>query len=312
MSALQNRPLAAPFVTVDPETGEGTLAIPMGGLPTGEAASPAFELVLSCPTAGMMFDILPCGVFQARRLRDGSGRIILWFDRIPSLDGRLLAFEMEVRTTFKGADFVAELVDDDLVVTFKNGARTLYGKKLHTQATGPVNADTTQYWTYPVRHVDASGRELYFQWEDTLAGPRLASVREGRRLLLVADRKETGRDLEGVEGLKDSPQRVVLFPDSAEQVTYTLTSMLAPTCRKHTIEVSGPGPAAVVYLLESRMIRLRKFEVSTRPSPGAGEDPPTSIHTETMEYEGNRIIRHTIQAGAGATPMVKEYAVPSA
>lgn len=312
MSAIQNRPLDAPFVTIDPETGEGTLAIPMGGLPTGEAASPAFELVLSCPTAGMVFDILPCGVFQARRLRDGSGRVMLWFDRIPSLAGRLLAFEMEMKTTFKGADFVAELVDDDLVVTFKNGARTLYGKKLRTQATGPVNADTTEYWTYPVRHVDASGRELHFQWEDTVAGPRLATVREARRLVLVAEREGTATDHEGVEGLLDSPQRVVLFPGSAEQVTYTLTSMPAPTCRRHTIAVSGPGAAATFYLLESRMIRLRKFEVSTQPSSGAAEDPPPSNHTETMEYEGNRITRHTVQAGAGATPVVKEYAVQSA
>ncbi|UVA81603.1 RHS repeat-associated core domain-containing protein [Pandoraea commovens] len=294
-------------ILISPQTGEGILRIPIAGLFADVIASPSLMLALSCKAHEGDLNIVPFGVMTVG-IAPSKDR----FTSLPLCDGRSLNFELESGDTFNGGDFLSERNGDDVVVYHKNGACETF---VVISAFGmPSTADAEcDGWVCPTRYVSPSGRSLKYEWKQFWEGPRVTAIDDDDGRILEVEWVKTKRTIGSTGKTASAFQKAILFPNSDQEVILTSTEVTTSFGFKQTIEVAGAtGSAKTIYYLENHDGQVAKFEVRRQtsvPSDKAG-DPAvveTSTHTESMEFNGNRIVKHTLSPGGGIAPLVESY-----
>ncbi|AKC70505.1 RHS repeat domain-containing protein [Pandoraea oxalativorans] len=295
-------------VLISPQSGEGMLRIPIAGLFADAGASPSFNLSFSCKLHTGDLNIIRCGFITPSELvpvPKAKDR----FERLPLCDGRSLDFEMNPGATFNGGDFLVKRDGINVVVYHKNGACETFGtttiyRELPLQNTG---------WIYPIRYVSPSGRSLTFEWQEFGSGPRITAINDDDGRILDVEWIETERRNMVFGTSSPALQKAVLFPKSDQEVTYAATGDAKDLGVVQTIEMAGvTGSAKTIYRVFHDYRSVVKFEVCRESSvPADKPDDPnvveTSTHTESMEFNGNRIVKHTISPGGGITPLIESY-----
>ncbi|VVE51020.1 RHS repeat-associated core domain-containing protein [Pandoraea commovens] len=294
-------------ILISPQTGEGILRIPIAGLFADVIASPSLLLALSCKAHEGDLNIVPFGVMTVG-IAPSKDR----FTSLPLCDGRSLNFELESGDTFNGGDFLSERNGDDVVVYHKNGACETF---VVISAFGmPSTADAEcDGWVCPTRYVSPSGRSLKYEWKQFWEGPRVTAIDDDDGRILEVEWVKTKRTIGSTGKTASAFQKAILFPNSDQEVILTSTEVTTSFGFKQTIEVaSATGSAKTIYYLENHDGQVAKLEVRRQtsvPSDKAG-DPAvveTSTHTESMEFNGNRIVKHTLSPGGGIAPLVESY-----
>ena len=297
-------------ILISPQTGEGILRIPIAGLFADASTSPSFMLALSCKLHFGDLNITPFGLVTMGLSAGGKSKDR--FEDLPLCDGRSLNFEMNSGETFNGGDFLIERDDTNVTVYHKNGAcETFVVTTIHSETfAGGV---TSAGWIYPLRYVSPSGRSLAYKWQTFPNGPRLIAIDDDDGRILDVEWAETNRKFQFSGTPISALKKATLFPKSDQEVALTSTEVATAVGFKQTIEITGAtGSAKTIYCIETGGGRIVKFDVLRQSSvpPDKIGDPAvveTSTHTESMEFNGNRIVKHTLSPGGGIAPLVESY-----
>ncbi|VVE81115.1 RHS repeat-associated core domain-containing protein [Pandoraea sputorum] len=297
-------------ILVSPQSGEGMLRIPIAELFADASASPSFNLSFSCKTRLGDLDLIPCGFIvtgspiSIRTAKDH-------FEDLPLYDGRSLTIDMNSGETFNGGDFVIKRDGTSVVVYHKNGTCEAFvvspieaGFMVGEGLRGPI---------YPIRYVSPSGRSLTFEWKSFADRPHITAINDDDGRILDVEWIETKRELTLTATDISALKKVVLFPKSDQEITFTFSGDLMPFGFKKSIEVTGAtGSAKTTYYIEKNDGNIRKFQIHRKSSipPDKVGNPnivETSTHTESLEFSDKKIVKHTTSPGGGVTPLVESY-----
>ncbi|MCU1733012.1 MULTISPECIES: RHS repeat-associated core domain-containing protein [unclassified Pseudomonas] len=302
-------------ISINPQTGQGRFSIPIAGLYADEGLSVPLNLSLFCSLESPSITLLPVGVIS--EISGVRYDEVLHILGLPIRDGRLITTSISEKSEKDFGDF--------------------------TLSAGPIHyAENGDFCDIHVRHEDGgkehhiysnsgglllaysapTGKTLKLDWETDIyedsfsdLGSRLRSICAGDRCLLKTEAAPRNDRHINKFGENLIFKRLIVFPDTHEQVTYELEA--DDDFRAEGVEfkvtVTGCGILGKkIYrstLVDDKLSRIDIITEHMIAGAKEGDAPrlDTSTHTESVTYAGDKVSEYKVSPGAGVDPLVEAY-----
>ncbi|HCN47239.1 MAG TPA: nematicidal protein 2-like protein [Pseudomonas sp.] len=297
---------AKKFVSVDTQTGQATLQIPVVELFADDSFKHPLKVSLvNDATEGVRIQLgngnqpLPSEDWEPQKfllvLRDGRG--VQVDKKMNSLNGgdfKISRFEFSHE---------AKVAGGELHVVYKDGLREAFDFAM-------------DQWTYNnLLHLNTYVLPWFKKIETKHEGGRLYKVQNERDTLLEVTWFEYRNIHEGdrvYDWMPEMLKSIVVFPNAKnEKRTWSFTQKTATSLRT-TFEVDGLGASGKTCytVIQDRSGRLQGIEIEQQHAvtENGKSVTHTSMHRETLEYTADgKVDRHTISPGCGVDDMVHDY-----
>ncbi|WP_175650496.1 RHS repeat domain-containing protein [Pseudomonas sp. Marseille-P9899] len=323
MSSSQD--LFEKHISINPQTGQGRFSIPVGSFRADEGASAPLSVSLFCTLKTPDIKLMPSG--HILEVSGKKGDEVLNMYELPIRDGRLITAKVSAGSERDFGDFTMAVGSlnggfCDIEVRHQDGGKEKHAYSLR----GGI---LTDYFV-------STGKSLNLKWETDIykgaaaetPGSRLLSINSGDRCLLKTEAAPQKSTAIGMGREIPVFKRLIVFPDTCEQVTYELEqktdkghgmSLYSPDAGPSkrsgttTVTVTGCGiPGRKIYKIKIVDDKLSSLDITTEHTIAgakAGDAPQVEklTHTETVTYIGDKVSEYKVSPGAGVDPLVEKY-----